>query len=133
MKRACFSGDSRGFTLLEVIVTLVVAGILATMLVQFMGANLARSVYPVVNVQNAYAAEGIMENMVADHKKLLVEDSTPLATFRSRVGSGYYGTYAVEHNDYMTFVNGLETPGGSTLLKVSISVGDQKFTALFAK
>jgi len=75
----------------------------------------------------------VMENMVADQKKLLVQDITPLATFRSRVGSGYYGTYAVEQNDYITFVNGLETPGGSTLLKISISVGDQKFTALFAK
>jgi len=133
MKRTCFSGDHRGFTLLEVIITLIVAGILAAMLVQFMGTSLTRSVGPIINVQDAYAAESVMENMIADHKKLLLKNPTPLATFSSRVGSGYYGTYTVGYNDYITFVNGLETPGGSTLLKISISVGDQKFTALFAK
>ena len=125
--------NQNGFSLLEVIVTLVVAGILAAMLVQFMGANITRSVTPVVNVQNAYAAESVMESMLADYKKLLVQDIAPMATFKSRVDSGYYGTYAVEHNDYIAFAGGLETPGGNTLLKVSISVGNQKFTALFAK
>ena len=43
--------NSRGFTLLEVIISLIVAGILAAILVTFMG-SVVRSTNPVILAQN---------------------------------------------------------------------------------
>ena len=60
-------GRAKGFTLLEVIVTLVVAAILGTILVAFMNSNLVRSADPVVNVGRAYNLEKVMENITADY------------------------------------------------------------------
>ena len=131
----------RGFTLIEVIATLTVAAIFAAMFASYMGSNLTGSVAPLIRVQNAYVVNSIMENMNADYKKLTYSDATPLPTFKTHVTNGnnqastpYFGTYTLLYNNYVTF-NGsdVETLGGTNVLKVTISVADQRATALFTK
>jgi prepilin-type N-terminal cleavage/methylation domain-containing protein len=76
------SADS-GFTLIEIIVTLTVAGILSVMLVQFIGTSLSRSAAPIISMQEGKDLQAVFENMNADYKRLLITGnapSTPLKT-----------------------------------------------------
>ncbi len=134
--------NERGFTFIEIIVTLIIAAILGAMLIQFMGSSMTGSVEPVIRVQNAFTIEQVMEKMTADYKKLMAEDADPMGTFKGRVGNegveveNNYGKYKVECNHYIIFDSaGSETSGGDRILKVSISNvnGEQRLTALFTK
>lgn len=130
-----------GFTLLEVIVTLIVAAILGSMLVSFLGTGMTGSVQPLIRLQDGFTVNKIMENMTADYKKQTAESSSPLTDFKTRVQNGnvstntpYFGAYTLLDNAYITFdSNGDEAPGGDKVLKVSIAVGEQRLTALFTK
>lgn len=131
-----------GFTLLEVIVVLVVASILGSLLVEFMGTSVIRSGNPLVMVQSEFSLNEVMEKMTADYKKLIAENATPLTTFKTYVENGnvasntpYYGQYTVT-TKYITFdVNNTEnaSASGDKVLKVTISDHGQTLTALFTK
>jgi prepilin-type N-terminal cleavage/methylation domain-containing protein len=60
--------NSRGFTLIEVIVSLVVAGILGAMLVTFMSSGVMQSANPVIIAQNGTYLNAIMDKMTADYR-----------------------------------------------------------------
>ncbi|MFC1884017.1 type II secretion system protein [Thermodesulfobacteriota bacterium] len=133
---------NKGFTLLEVVITLVVAAILATILMQFMGTSLTRSAEPLVLLQEGLELGEIMEKMTADYKRLLATDSAPLESFKSNIENGnvegnspYFGSYSIE-TKYISFTGGTEvedTSGENLVLKVIIGAGDQKLVALFTK
>ena len=138
-----------GFTLIEVIVTLIVASILGTMLVTFMGTTMTGSVQPLLRVQNANTAGQIMENIITDYNKLNFDDNgagttVALSTLKTRVlagstASSYYGaTYAIAHNDYVILSSAGADPspdGGADpqTLRVSITQGSQTLTTIFTK
>jgi len=132
----------KGFTLIEVIITLVVAAILGTILVQFMGTSLTRSAEPIVMVQEGFSLSEIMEKMTAHYKYLLATDSAPLTSFKQDIENGnddkktpYFGDYSIK-TDYITFSSGNEAPdtsGNNRILKVTIDKGDQSLVTLFTK
>ena len=132
----------KGFTLLEVVITLVVAAILATILMQFMGTSLSRSAEPLVMVQEGLAMSEVMEKMTADYKKLLATASMPLETFKSHVENGniagntpYFGNYDIDAQ-YISFSGGTEvddTSGENRILRIIIGSGDQTLVALFTQ
>lgn len=132
----------KGFTLIEVIITLVVAAILGTILVQFMGTSLTRSAEPVIMVQEGFSLSEVMEKITAHYKYLLATDSNPLTSFKTDIENGnvsentpYFGNYSIQ-TKYITFSGGNETPdtvGGNMILKVIIYKGDQSLAALFTK
>jgi prepilin-type N-terminal cleavage/methylation domain-containing protein len=63
-----FSGQrEKGFTLLEVIITLMVAAILGTFLVTFMGTALTKSGEPVARTKQLYELQQVMENIKATY------------------------------------------------------------------
>jgi prepilin-type N-terminal cleavage/methylation domain-containing protein len=139
-----FNLNQKGFTLIEVIVTIVVASILGVMFLQFMGTSMTGSVEPVIRVQNAFTIEQVMEKMTADYKKLMVESTTPLATFKTHVENGhnegndpYFGPYTGVYINYITFnESGVQvSESGDRILKVTIADvnGEQRLTALFTK
>ena len=59
--------DSRGFTLVEIIVTLVAAGILGAIFIHFMGTALDASWNSVEIVRDEADAEAVMERIIADY------------------------------------------------------------------
>jgi prepilin-type N-terminal cleavage/methylation domain-containing protein len=134
--------DQKGFTLIEVVITLVVAAILGTILVQFMGTSLTRSAEPIVMVQEGFSLSEVMEKMTAHYKYLLATDSNPLTNFKNDIENGnvaenspYFGDYSIQ-TAYITFSGGNEAPdtsGDNTILKVLIDRGDQSLAALFTK
>ncbi|HBO83883.1 MAG: hypothetical protein A2073_04620 [Deltaproteobacteria bacterium GWC2_42_11] len=140
MKDMLQGNHQKGFTLLEVIIAIIVASVLGVMFISFMGTSFTESVRPVIRVQDAYTINQVMENMTADYKKTMTSttDPTPLTTFKTKVDNGnnsdnvpYYGTYAVLYNNYIAL--GDITAESQMILKVTISQGDQKLTALFTR
>jgi prepilin-type N-terminal cleavage/methylation domain-containing protein len=65
---------SNGFTLVEIIVTIVVAGILGVIFVQLMGTALEASWNTVEIVRDESNSEGVMERIIADYVEDINKD-----------------------------------------------------------
>lgn len=144
--RAC--RGQGGFTLIEIIVTIVIAAIMGVFFVQFVGTNVIHSVDPVIQVQNLSRASEVMEKMTSQYKNLAVTQSNFLATFKDYVNNGnkttgrpigypYYGQYDIVYNNYIIFDGSRQEqtagPSDLNILKVSIRRGDQTVTVLFTR
>jgi prepilin-type N-terminal cleavage/methylation domain-containing protein len=75
----------KGFTLLEVIITLVVAAIASTMLVQFMRSHVVQSVRPVLMLQRDYQAVQGMENITLEYRDQLERNIFNISNFKSNL------------------------------------------------
>lgn len=137
-----------GFTLLEIIITIMIAAIMGVFFAQFVYTGVIHSADPVRQVQNMSTATHIMEYMTANYKSLAATQSNFLATFKDYVDNGnkstgrppgcpYYGPYDIVYNDYVVFDGSrVEQPAGPTernILKVTIRYGNQMATALFTR
>jgi prepilin-type N-terminal cleavage/methylation domain-containing protein len=131
----------KGFTLLEVIITLTVSVVLGVMLYQYMGTSMTRSSEPVLMIQRGFSLNHAMESIASDYKKLVTTDSTPLQTLKTNVETNY-GAY----NPVTKFIefdgSGVEkaTPCATdckvlkvTLTQVTPTQSKQSLTALFTK
>ncbi len=138
-----------GFTLIEIIITIILAAILGAMFLQVMETNVTGSVEPLTRVKDVYALNQVMERITADYRRLLSADDT-LETLKTTIGttgddvaSGIYGTYTVQYNEYIKFTGpdsddmyqeeADDGSGGKRILKVTLSVGDQRLTLLFTE
>ena len=89
MKRAKAKHNSEsGFTLIEVIATIIVMGILAAFFIHFMGTALNDSWRSVELVADEAKAEGLMEKIIADYvERINAIPNTALAVILSRESS----------------------------------------------
>lgn len=138
--------DGRGFTLIEIIVSLIVASILGVILVSFMGSTVVQSANPVLLAQNGAYLNQIVENMGADYKYLMATSATPLTTFIANVGAeGTSQTryadgshpYTVVDNHRISFPSGAnvteQTDNAGKILKVTLQYRTLSVTALFTE
>jgi prepilin-type N-terminal cleavage/methylation domain-containing protein len=136
---------SQGFTLLEVVITLIVGSILGAILVQFMGTSMKNSFQPVIMVQDGNGVHEIMERMNSDYKmRLMTSTDNPLTDFKTDVENGnvignipFFGNYAWV-TKYIIFAGGMENLAPDPapdprVLKVTITHGGQSLTALFTQ
>ncbi len=77
--------EARGFTLLEVIITIVVAAIVAAMLVPFMGSALTRSHAPLDNLRHAASLHAEMAKVVAEYKRDTPKDEGEMTAFKGSI------------------------------------------------
>lgn len=149
MKRKYFCSrmkDHRGFTLIEIIISLIVASILGVMLVSFMGSTVVQSANPVLLAQNGAYLNQIVENMGADYKYLMATSANPMTTFIANVGAeGTSQTryadasnpYTVVDNRRISFPSGAnvteQTDNAGTVLKVTLRYRTLSITALFTE
>ena len=89
MKRAKSKHNAEnGFTLIEVIATIIVMGILAAFFIHFMGTALNDSWRSLELVEGEAKAEGLMEKIIADYvRKINTNPDTALAIILSRESS----------------------------------------------
>ncbi len=143
MRSGCKSlARHSGFTLLEVIVTLIVASILGVIFLEFMGTTVQKSYAPIKMTQGSLDVNEIIEKMNADYRKHLLLSPDPLAAFKTDVENGnapspppYYGDYNVQ-TTWIKFSGGSEVvdaSGENRMLKVKITLGNRSVTALFTK
>jgi len=81
-----------GFSLIEIIITLVVLAIAGTMLATFMGPGITRSTDPLRALQNDAELQAVMENMIADAQ------TQTLDVLQGRITAKNYGSYTIERN-----------------------------------
>jgi len=136
---------SGGFTLIEVIISLVVVGILSAMFVVFMQTSVLRSYNPVVLAKSSAYLTSIMDNIGADYRGLMVTESDPLTTLNSHLSdssyrSSHYGssfTISTKRFDFPTGSGTVTEPssasGSGKMLKVTITYNTLSLVALFSE
>ncbi|MBI5194618.1 MAG: prepilin-type N-terminal cleavage/methylation domain-containing protein [Nitrospirae bacterium] len=132
--------NQTGFTLIEIIITLVISGMLGAVLYSYFGKTFTSSSNPVVRLNKAFNHQQVMENITADYLK---NYTTNLVTLKTNIGAeatnqnNSYGQYYVINNRYIKFAGQTEATddtGANNLLKVTIrnDLGEI-LTVLFAK
>lgn len=134
------SSNAQGFTLIEVIVTIVIGAVASVLLIQFIGGNMERSLVPLVRIDQSYQLTTVMENLTAHYKNLLLTDADPLGTFEDDIRNGnvasntpYFGDYA-STLQYVDLSSGSESPCVAAIckvLRVDLQRGEHRLTALF--
>jgi len=140
--------NENGFTLLEVIITLIVASILGSIAYQFMGTSVVKSALPVNRVKDQFMLNGMIEEMTADYRNFVVISDnisqelgdTDLIAFKKDVESKYDEYIYIMANDQSScrYIDPENTENsdlnqGDRILKVSLKKGDQTVTALFTR
>jgi prepilin-type N-terminal cleavage/methylation domain-containing protein len=129
-----------GFTLVEVIVTIVLGAIASVLLIQFMGGNLQRSFIPLVRLDQGYRLMAVMENITAHYKNLLLTDADPLGTLDTDIQNGnvssnnpYFGEYEDTTPQLIQFTSNVEAACSVNcrILRVDLQQGEHRLTSLF--
>jgi len=122
----------KGFTLLEIIVTLILVSITGALMFPVLGTNLTRSAEPV--------------NRLGDHQLLIQEMDRWTGVYRDEIQNGTLDIAAFKSNidtnanyldstAYVNSVNGglYNTQGTNTILQVNLGLNGQAMVALFAE
>ncbi len=121
----------KGFTLIEIIATIMMAGILSAIFIQFMGTALMRSGDSVNIVRDEASIEGLMEEIISDYLKEINNNSPENAL--STIKAKDYGSDVTM--EYIQFDgDGNEQPSGSSnYLKVIIHAKGHTLTTVLTK
>jgi len=125
--------NQRGFTLLEIVVTLTVAAVLGTIIVLYMDTSLTRSVEPITLIQKTFALNQVIEQVTADYNTLLDTDNNPLSTLKNNIeNTTNYGQDSGQA-DFITFSGFTESSneGDRRILKAVITLDNRSITLLF--
>jgi prepilin-type N-terminal cleavage/methylation domain-containing protein len=132
--------DQRGFTLVEVIVTILATAILGVIFMNFMGTAMSKSVRSVEMVRDEATAEAALERILADYVFEInynVNLTQALQNIKAKTSA-----YATEFKipitiDYLEFVTNGTTatekkppPSNSNTLKVTVEASGNNLTTL---
>lgn len=123
---------SRGFTLIEVLVAIVLSAIAMAAILPMLDQVFLRSHEPRTQLDEGIALQTAMENLVVWH----TNDLESLRLHVGAEGGSYLGAYPVQDNHYVEFSGGAEAAAGAAtnLLKITLrnSLGEAS-TRLFTK
>ena len=133
--------DRRGFTLVEIIIALIVAGILAIFYFHFMGTAMDFSWKSVELVAGEAQAEGLMEKIISDYAiRINQNPDTALAQIvaleTAYENDADFGTPVTM--EYITYDGAgnqspVPSPGTSNNLKVIVEAPGSNFTTILTK
>lgn len=143
-----------GFSLIEVIITIVVVAIVGTMLFTYFGTSITRSSDPIFRLNAATRLNAVLERISADYDHSISPGGS-LTSFQNDIGAensdqdNGYGRYRVIHNRFITFdttvvpaaeINFTGNPSEAEYLKVTIGMRsvdpdrtNETLTTLFVK
>lgn len=118
--------NQKGFTLIEIIISLIVVGIMGTMLVTFTGTALQRSSKGVFDMVEFYRRNQIIDNITADYTADVIHLTNALTLLKSSIDSGSYDTsFADVSAAYIRYTNANppveQSATSGDYLKVTIS------------
>jgi len=118
---------ANGFTLIEIIATIIIMGILAAFFIHFMGTAIDDSWKSVILVAGEAEAEGIIEEIIAYYTSEINSDlGNALSTLESKRASGDFGSSGNISMDYIVFDTSgneqIDTSGANTNLKVTVQI-----------
>ena len=129
--------DQKGFTLIEVIVTIVAAAIVGVIFINFMGTAMSKSVRSVEMVQGEASAEAKLERIIADYVlKMNQNNATALGLIKTDIdnkivyGDNVTATYIIFDS------TGKEVPdlaGPYRTLKVTIAASGNDLVTLLTR
>ena len=120
-----------GFTLVEVIVTLVMVGIMAVIFINYMGTALDFSWKSVELVAGEGDAEGTMERIIADYVALI--NSDPDNALAALMATNYGADVTMEYIVFDSSGNVVPAGGPSNTIKVSVAAPGNHLVAILTK
>ena len=118
--------QASGFTLLELVITIVLAGLVMMMISPFFQSGVTESHRPALRLQDAVALQRTMETMNGAYGASN-RSTTALQAFSTSVGAvgsshnNQFGAYRVVEKSYISFNgSGDEQTWGTAILKVTI-------------
>ncbi len=134
-----------GFTLVEIIASLVILSVLGAFMIQLTSAVGTCGSSAIITVKQRFELAAVMEKMLSDYKWLLLTNITPLETLRVRIENGnnpantpYFGDYDISTKFINFTSNGTNYEEDAVTcatdcktLKVVLSHENQRLTALF--
>jgi Tfp pilus assembly protein PilE len=116
--------NSKGFSLIEVIIIIVVAAIAYTMMFQFFGTFVTESSVPIHRLNHALELKQIAERITENYKQDTTADLNILKNNLTSNPGAYGSNYTVMYNGFIKFVsqNDVAISGGDPedILKVKI-------------
>jgi len=126
--------SSAGFSLIEVIATIIVMGILAAFFIHFVGTAVEYSWEAVEFVAGEAEAEGVIEQIIADYVRETNGDPDTNNALAALKGSSYGDNVTMAYIGFDE--NGNEIPvtsGTSELLKVTYEAPGKNLTVILPK
>lgn len=119
----------KGFTLLEVIITITIGAILASFLVAFMGTAITKSSDPLKQIRDLGASGGGIETASADYASYLTSGLPNWTTFKTNRG----GCAAACTSACCTITAGGIYSSGFETIQVTVTNGDQRLVSYFTQ
>ena len=121
-----------GFTLIEIIVTIIIASILGAFMVEFVGTAVQLSGDPVLIVQDDAYSEGLLEKIISDYVKEINTASDLNEALNTIKGTSYGSTVSFEYIEFDA--GGAEISSvSSNILKATIQGKGYSLTTLLTK
>lgn len=126
--------NNKGFTIIEVIIIIVVASIMAVMMFTYTNMSSTKGSLFLIQTTKTFALQKVMENVFTDYN---INYKTNLTGIQTAIGGGVaggnegaildnsYGQYTIVSNHFIKFVGDTETPidvdvDPQNILKVTI-------------
>ena len=129
--------NEHGFTLLEVVVSIMVAAILGTLLYQYSQTALSSTVTPIIQLSNIQDLNDVMEKITGDYQAKLADTSKTspwIGTFGNAMVTKYGAEVDSIDSVLGTFALNTWTDDSSgNTVKITMIKGNQSLTALFSQ
>jgi prepilin-type N-terminal cleavage/methylation domain-containing protein len=127
--------NCQGFTLVEIIVTLILISITGVVMFPVLHTNLTQSAVPVTRLDSQYQLVLEMESLTARYRDEILNDTLNITTFKTNYvdvnplvdagNTGFLGAGQITGNAY--------TSQSTNILRVTLVRGDQRLVTFFTE